>query len=147
MKKFDFGLKFLLDHRKRLEEGCHTELVELVRDLDRVKGVLESCRREYEACEVEFRQRQREGMGGGEIPLYSAFLKKTGVRLQELEETTDLARTEVARKRGELAELAKQRQVMEKLREKAFFEYKKIEARDENKALDETSVQKFGRGN
>ena len=134
---FTFSLQTLLDYRKRIEEERQVELAGEKRMLDEERRKLDSILLEEEKNLGEL---NRVVDKASPAPLVAALLSR-GERLQrertEQEQSVRQAASRVEESRNRLAEAMKDKEMLEKLKEKRMKAYQMDEARRATRANDE----------
>jgi flagellar FliJ protein len=145
MRKFKFKLETVLRVKQRIEEERkqqlqQTELARLaaIRQLDERRGELEETIRQYE----ENSRRKFDRVLAYYYNQYTMWLDQ---KIKEARIHLDYCEREVVKARQRLLEAAKERKILDKLKEKAFRQYKEVELREEVIFLDELGTERFVR--
>ncbi|NMC74357.1 MAG: flagellar export protein FliJ [Geobacteraceae bacterium] len=144
MRRNVFNLERVLHFRRETEKLRKMELALAKREYEIAEDRL---RREEEAIErlnLEFMNRQIEGISAFEMQLYSDFFRKKKVDiLQQREQVTELDR-KVVEKKEHLVEAATEKKIMEQLKQKRIEAHEKEVALREQAFLDEIALQRRG---
>lgn len=144
MRRNVFNLERVLHFRRETEKLRKMELALAKREHELAEDRL---RREEEAIEklnLEFMNRQIEGISAFEMQLYSDFFRKKKVDiLQQRDQVTELDRQVVAKK-DHLVEAATEKKIMEQLKQKRIQAHEKEIAVKEQAFLDEIALQRRG---
>jgi flagellar FliJ protein len=141
---FQFRLAPLLRLREAEEEKRKQALAEALSRRDQERGRLAAVKTERDRC----RQRLvREGaaMDFRERSLFGGYFDRLARQAEGIQQEIETAEAEVARRQGELAEAARDRQILERLRERRRTAHHRAELRRELTQLDELAVLGFGR--
>lgn len=144
MRRNVFNLERVLHFRRETEKLRKMELALAKREHELAEDRL---RREEEAIEklnLEFMNRQIEGISAFEMQLYSDFFRKKKVDiLQQRDQVTELDR-QVVEKKDHLVEAATEKKIMEQLKQKRIEAHEKEIAVKEQAFLDEIALQRRG---
>ncbi|HOI16146.1 MAG TPA: flagellar export protein FliJ [Geobacteraceae bacterium] len=144
MRRNVFNLERVLHFRRETEKLRKMELALAKREHELAEDRL---RREEEAIEklnLEFMNRQIEGISAFEMQLYSDFFRKKKVDiLQQRDQVTELDR-QVVEKKDHLVEAATEKKIMEQLKQKRIQAHEKEIAVKEQAFLDEIALQRRG---
>jgi flagellar protein FliJ len=142
MAKFVFRLEGVLRQRKHVEREKQRELALKQRQLVELQGHLQQLQQTVETANNDVRRNRLTGrLDMGFLAAHRRFL--TGMQRQAMEmfQKIALAARAVDEARAELAQAAKQRKVIEKLRERQFARWKAELSRRELAELDEIGMQ------
>jgi len=144
MRRNVFNLERVLHFRRETEKLRKMELALAKREHELAEDRL---RREEEAIEklnLEFMNRQIEGISAFEMQLYSDFFRKKKVDiLQQRDQVTELDR-KVVEKKDHLVEAATEKKIMEQLKQKRIETHEKEIAVKEQAFLDEIALRRRG---
>lgn len=141
---FQFRLAPLLRLREAEEEKRKQALAEALTRRDAEKERLAAVETERGRC----RQRlAREGaaMDFRERSLFGGYFDRLAREAETVQRDIEAAEEEVARRKAELADAARDRQILERLRERKRAAHHREELRRELTQLDELAVLGFGR--
>jgi flagellar FliJ protein len=144
MKKFKFKLETVLKVRTRLEDLRKRELRQAELRLEEALRQLK--RRQAEIAETtamyqENLQKQRLDLNLATY--YHNYLNKLNQLLVEDYARIDRCNEDLAKARQNLIEATKEKKIVEKLKEKAYEEYKLTELKQETEFLDELGTTRF----
>jgi len=145
MKKFNFRLQKVLNHKIRLFEIAQTQHAEAMQILRREETKLESLKETYKNCLFELAQKTTKNFKVrdlGPYYRYMSFIKK------EIAGQTKIvieAYQEEEKRRHALMQAAKEKEVLSKLRERRYSEYKYTIQQEEQKFLDDITASKYAR--
>lgn len=147
MAKFKFKLETVLKVKVRVEELRQRELRYAENQRDQAQRQLMLRQAEVAQALSNFREDLTRRIDVREAVNYDRFIRFLNKQVELA--AAHLAECErlVAEARDKLIEAAKERQILEKLKEKAYEEYKLEEQRLENKFLDELGTGGFIRQN
>ena len=142
MAKFAFQLEAVLRHREHVEQERQRELAEAQAEMARLQAELTRLNGSIESGMDDLRT---NGLVGTLDMRYIAAHRRfvLAVRQQAMGVVQAMARQQlkVDEARRNLAEAAKQRKILEKLRERQFDRWKTQQTRDELEELDEVGAQ------
>lgn len=144
MKKFKFKLETVLKVRTRLEDLRKRELRQAELRLEEALRQLK--RRQAEIAETtamyqENLQKQRLDLNLATY--YHNYLTKLNQLLAEDYVRIERCNEDLAKARQNLIEAIKEKKIVEKLKEKAYEEYKSAELKQETEFLDELGTTRF----
>lgn len=144
MPKMNFGMERVLTYRKDIENVRKLEFAaaqqEYFGSFERLKD--EESR--VDSINVDFNDRQREGITATELELYAVFFrrKSADIKLQR-EETANLS-DRMTEKRNILVEAAKDKKVLETLKDKQVQAHKQELLYKERIFMEEIALRKKG---
>jgi flagellar FliJ protein len=142
MAKFRFRLQAVLRHRLQIEEERQRALATVQQQLTTLTNELKAMDDQVEQANQDLRTNHLVGpVNVGYLTAHRRFI--VGVRRQAmlLVQRMALVQKQVDEARLALAEAAKQRKIIEKLREKQLDRWRQEAARKEGDALDEIGMQ------
>jgi flagellar FliJ protein len=142
MAVFHFKLHAVLRQRELAEQGCQRDLAVAQAARAVVQAELARLEEAMRAALADLRQNQLVGsLNLSFLAAHRRFIlamqRQTAVQLQKMQE----AQSKVVAEQARLAEAAKQRKVIEKLRERQHAEWAEAIARKESAAMDEIAGQ------
>ncbi len=139
-----FKLQSVLNYRQRLEDQAQQVLARTLQHQVKLQEQIAQCRQQLDSCAAEVQRRQQEGLSIAELTMYEdqiRHLRQLQVRYHgQLKKLND----QIDRERAALLTAARERQVMEKLKEKQEAEYRRELDRKEREMLDEISLRPKG---
>lgn len=142
MARFVFKLEGVLRQRELMEQAKQRELALKQRQYVELEGALQQLQSAVQMANQDVRENRLVGrLDMSFLAAHRRFLSGMQRRAVELVQRLALAQRGVADARAELAEAAKQRKVMEKLREKQFARWRAEQERRELAQLDEVGMQ------
>lgn len=144
MKKFSFTLRPVLEHRKRIEEEKQLVVAERQRDLSAAQNELARLNGRFK----EYAERLRSGhmaLSTEELRAHYAHLEFLDRAMTMQHAVISQCRFALDRAREELLEAAKDRKIIEKLKERRLGEYRALEQAEEQKALDDSNNRRYAR--
>ena len=145
MKKYKFKLESILGFRERIEEQLRSELSDLHHNLAEEEARVTNLERYYN--EETDRMLERGEITPLELTLYNGYLSGIRTRIEDGHKIVATCTARVENKREELLEAAKEKKVLEVMKEKDHKEYHKAILKIEQRMLDEHSTNKFITGN
>ncbi len=139
-----FKLQSVLNYRQSLEDQAQQILTASLLKQRQLEEQQQQYQQDLDNNDQELKKKQKIGMTVAEIDVYEGriyhcrnFVKKIDVQLLQLAE-------QIERERKALLIVARERQVMEKLKEKQEAEFHQDLARKERIMLDEISLRSKG---
>jgi flagellar FliJ protein len=135
-----FGLDTVLDYRQRLEDIAKNNLAQARKAEEEVRHQLEGEQENCRQLVATIEHVQEKGVNIMELIHHEehlAFIKK---RVVELEKELKKKREHIARTRKELMKKAKDRQVMQKLKERQNADWQQYLNKKEAAILDEIAI-------
>ena len=142
MARFVFKLEGVLRQRKQVEQEKQRDLAERQRHLVSIQDALQELQGTVASSNADMRDNRLVGtLNMSFIAAHRRFLAGMQKRSTELMQRIVLATRAVDEARNLLAEAAKQRKAIEKLREKQLERWKEDQAKREAALLDEAGMQ------
>jgi flagellar FliJ protein len=143
MKKFKFKLDTVLKVKLRIEAERKQQLQQTELARDAALRQLENRRAELEETIRQYEVNTRRKFDRILAHYYNQYTIWLGGKIKEARIQLDYCENEVAQARQRLLEAAKERKTLEKLKEKAYRQYKTAELREEIIFLDELGTERF----
>ncbi|MDR1440691.1 MAG: flagellar export protein FliJ [Clostridiales bacterium] len=144
MAKFKFKLKTLLSLRRQLEEQAKSALSKAIMSLNRELARLSGIRAAISASLDEFRVLSGGRFEAGRIKEYNRFISAMREREKAQLAEVKAAEGRVEQARRELLEAVQRREMLDKLRDKAYVRYLDDERHAEQMVVDEIISYKIG---
>ncbi len=139
-----FKLQTLLKYRKTLEDQAQQRLAELLNaEAQMVQQQGEICAK-VEKLTRQLEEKQRSGLSVLELRLYEDQIVYHRQRSEQLRRQLEELALLIDQRRGELVAAARERKMIEKLKEKQLAEYLSTLDRKERILLDEISLRQKG---
>ena len=137
MKSFVFSLERMRDYRNQVLDTEKNTLMALHKRLFAVEEKIRQCRefRQYKREEMQWKQQQGSTMR--ELEEYKFYLENMRMQLDALEEERIQAALEVERQRKVVIKASQDVSSLDKLEEKQLEDYHYLEARDNEKNIQE----------
>ncbi len=142
---FRFRLQPVLDTRIAFEEKLLREFSEKKRDLEKGISILDALKKERHSWIRDMQEMMNREVTAYDIGMHSAYINYLKGRVEYQQMAVDELSKKMEEKREELLEAVKKRKIMENLKERQFVEYEENIEMLERKALDEISIQAYGR--
>ncbi len=143
MKKFSFNLESVLNHRKLLEEREQEKLSKIHQALLLAQSQKEGLRLQTKECLQMMAQEQKGLIDLDKIRHLASYIEKLELDIAELAQQILKIEVEKERQTECLIEARKQREIVDKLKEKRHATYDREGRELEQKLLDELSVVQF----
>lgn len=142
MRKFVFNLEPLYGHRQRTEELRQKEFAEAAQSLQAEEQKLAELIGLYKSSAAELDELKEQGAGIHDLGTHQSYLEGLKRRIKAQEANTARKRVELEKKRAELVEAARERKVLEIMREKSLSAHQsRAEALELKEADDLTSAR------
>lgn len=135
--KFKFRLKSVLNIKTQTESIKKTELGQALTVLDKENKKLKFLVLQLNDYINEYRGLLNKGQLAAEIRSFNIYLGKQKEKIEMQKETVDKAKENVDRVRQELIAVAKEKDMLEKLRTKKKLIFNEMELKEEQKLIDE----------
>jgi flagellar export protein FliJ len=147
MKQFSFKLDQVLAYRKLVEDTQEQKLYVIQTAILNMQKTRDDLRTKIDLCGNKLSERSCGAIDIEEVRILSTYLERLNAELASV--LKSLAKLEQARiaQLEIVLEARRGREIMEKIRDNSFSEYKKETEALERKMLDELSVTQFGRLN
>ena len=139
-----FKLQSVLNYRQSLEDQAQQVLSTSLQRQNELEIQLQQQRLKMQQHDGELKQRQQEGLTVAEIDLYESQIQHCRRLIENLQESLLQLDRQIVAERRELLHAARERQVMEKLKDKQDAEYRQELSRKERIMLDEISLRNKG---
>jgi flagellar protein FliJ len=145
MKKKGFRLDKVLHYRKEMEKVRRLEFAEAAQELEAACFQLKCEEEEVERLDSEFMDRQKEGITGLDLHMYSLFFRKKSVDLRCQRSNVSHLHNEVAARRETLIDAAKGKKILESLEKKCLLTHEREVAEKEKALMEEIALRGKGR--
>lgn len=135
-----FALDTVLSYRQRLEDIAKNNLVQARLAEHEVQLQLTEQHENYRSLLITIEQVQRQGVNILDLIHHEEHLEFINTRITELQQELKKRHDHVTRVRRELLKKARDRQVMEKLKERQNADYKQYLNKKEAAILDEIAI-------
>lgn len=139
-----FKLQSVLNYRQSLEDLAQQALAVSLQRKSDLEAELQCQQSKLQQHDVELKQRQQDGLSVAEIDLFETQIQHCRRMITQLQQELDSLERQIVGERQELISMARDRQVMEKLKDKQETEYRKELSRKEREILDEISLRNKG---
>jgi len=136
-----FKLQTVLNHRQRLENLAQQRLADSLRREAQLHQQITVQKAELNTLQQEFTDRQQKGITVDELQLFGLSIQRHRKALRELLEQAERQRREVAGNREQLADAAREKKLLENLKEKKEAEQRYHEGRLETAKLDDIALR------
>jgi flagellar export protein FliJ len=143
MPKYAFRLQKVMEAKKRAEDRRKQELAQAERVLGREQRVLRALRTRGEGCRKEILDGCEGAVDLGRESMSRARFAGLMRDVERQHEAVDASRRGVGRNREALVECAKERKILENLKEKGLLEHMRHWLRREQKETDEIGRDVF----
>ena len=139
-----FKLQSVLNYRQTLEDQARQRLSDSQQHKQRLETDLHQHQSQLKQFDAELKDRQLEGLTIDEIQLFESQIEHRRRLMVRVQQQLEKLERRILQEREELLQAAREKQVMEKLKEKQEEEYRQELARKEREVLDEISLRNKG---
>lgn len=136
-----FKLQSVLNYRQSLEDQAQQVLTASLQRQKELEDQLLCQQQVLYSADIELKQRQQEGMTVAEIDIYESQIHHCRRVIEDIQQRLHRLDLRIEEERKELLHAARERQVLEKLKDKQEAEYQQELSRQERVMLDEISLQ------
>ena len=145
MAQFDFPLEGVLTHRKRVEEECQRNLARFSQQMREAQNALRELDQSMQGSVSDVRDNRLTGkLDLGFLAAYRRYVASVQRKGLVMAQKMALIQRDIESAKKALGEAAKQRKIIEKLRENQYAKWKTELARKEAADLDEISMRLAG---
>jgi flagellar FliJ protein len=146
MGKMIFGLEQVLTYRREIEKVCRMEFSTAQQEFDGACERLNNEENRVDRLHTESQDRQREGITAMELQIYADFARRKIVDIKLHRKETATLNDRMTEKRDILVEAAKEKKVLEILKEKKVQAHNRDMLYKERIFLEEIALRKKGQG-
>lgn len=139
-----FKLQSVLNYRQSLEAQLQQTLATSLQQHSELEEQLQRQRQCLQQHDQELKRRQQEGLTIAEIDLFEVQIQHCRRLIVDLQERLAQLDYQIVAEREDLLHAARERQVIEKLKDKQETEYRQELSRKERMMLDEISLRHKG---
>ncbi len=139
-----FKLQSVLNYRQSLEGQAQQVLATSLQRQNDLENQLQMQQGNLQKHDTELKDRQKDGLTVAEIDLYESQIGHCRLLIEDIQLQLKRLEQQIASEREELLHVARERQVLEKLKDKQDAEYRQELSRKEREILDEISLRSKG---
>lgn len=139
-----FKLQSVLNYRQSLENQAQQVLTTSLQRRSELEDELQRQRALFQQHDAALTARQRDGLTIAEMELFEIPIQHCRRLIAQFQQELAQLDRQIVGEREELLGMARDRQVMEKLKDKQEAEYRKELSRKEREILDEISLRSKG---
>lgn len=139
-----FKLQSVLNYRTTLEEQAQQALALSQQRQQELVAAIATQQQELTDQDQALKQRQEEGLTIAEIDIYESRISHCRHRSAQLQTQLETLEIKIVKQREALLQAARDRQVMNKLKERQEAEFRYEQERQERIQLDEISLRNKG---
>jgi len=140
-----FKLQSVLNYRQSLEDQAQQVLTTSLQRQKEFEKQLNDQLQVLTTADTELKRRQKDGMSVAEIDLYESQIYHCQRTIEDIQQRLQRLERRIKEERKELLHAARERQVLEKLKDKQEAEYQQELSRQERVMLDEISLRNKGK--
>lgn len=144
--KFEFSFEKLLEYRLSLENIAKRDWVDAQRKVDEAERELREMYDQIDHSREQALKLQRQGgKRSASLMQIDEFVELQKILIEKKKRQIRELKSIAEEKQGLLVEAARERKILEKLKEKRFEEFKKKRKKHEIKVIDDLVVMRHGR--
>jgi len=142
MPRFKFQLEGVLEHRKNIEEEKQRALAAVLSEMQRLRNDLADLDQVARGAVADLRQNRLTGpLDMSFLAAHRRFTGSVQRKALAIAQKMALVQRQIDEARASLAEAAKQRKIIEKLRERQLERWQSLQHRQEMDELDDIGMQ------
>jgi flagellar FliJ protein len=142
---FRFRYEGLLSYRGHMKEMAEIELAASQEALEGAEGTLHRLLESFDDTNASMRLQLSSAMPAQIMKAYADYLADLSRRITRQRKTVSEREKAVGEKRADLLEKAKERKIIEKLKERDYSKWQDQQNRQEQKRLAEVAILRHGR--
>jgi flagellar protein FliJ len=144
MSKKGFRLEQVLNYRREMEKTRTLEFARARREFERACERLKIEEQRVTHLDTECQDRQQEGIAAMELQLYADYFRRKSVDIRQQRRETDSLNRKMAEQQDILAEAAREKKTLERLKEKKVMNLKREIDEKERSLLEEIALRRKG---
>lgn len=124
MKKFEFSLKKVLEYKTNVEEKEKVILAQLNSQHKKLSSEMEALKKEYAALKAVYEETCQKGAEIREVLLLRSYMTELEKKIGQKQREVADAEREIAEQVKKIIEISKEKNTMEKLKERHLDIYK-----------------------
>ncbi|WP_206459636.1 flagellar export protein FliJ [Anaerovorax sp. IOR16] len=145
MKKFQFSLENVKKYKEQILDGLRMEHAVLLAKIQHQEKIIQEMEQQYQSYNNELREKNAKGISTLEIRQYKQYLRIMQNRIKEQFSLLEKLKKEESEKKEQVLEVKKEAASFDKLKERRWLEYKKLEQKEEELRIDEMISNKMYR--
>ena len=145
MKRFQYQLENVLNYKYRVLDDLKSEHAVIVRHVNQKQEEIQRLNHELTEYETEFDQTKKEGMSIESYRLFGMCIEKMEQVIDEEKEQLKLLKKKEEKKKEEVVEAKVDSSKYEKLKERKWKEYQKLEQKVEEAFVEEFVTRSYVR--
>lgn len=142
---YHFKLQTVLDHRQFIEDNLKKELVEIRQQYMAAENVREQLNINAEKTAVRLKEEQADGLPSDQVVAWHHYMRTLSDQIRTQIQLIAKLIEQIARKQAEVLEAMKNRQMLEKLKERGIERYDQEMLRKEMEFINEIAVNQYAR--
>lgn len=144
MPKFSYRLQPVLNVKEQTENAAKNELGKQIHRLDEANKQLQYMYSALEQCHSNIQNESAKGIIVSKLRQYSSYLVSANTRIKQQKENIEKIHDDVDKCREELIKVAKEKKILETLKDKKMQEYSYEQLKLEEKQTDEVVSYRYG---
>lgn len=137
MKKFSFSLDNVLNYKQQVVDALMNEHAVILAEIRAQEELIESVKNQYESCNEELKERQREGIAVSQIYVYENYLDVLIYRVKKEQDVLKILRKKEEVKRNQVIAAKKESASIGNLKDKKIILYNKEVLKEEERLIEE----------
>jgi flagellar FliJ protein len=139
-----FKLQTVLNYRQTLTEQAQQQLSHSLQRKSQLEEELQQQQNQFQQLDQQLQEKQQQGLSIAEIDLFESQISHRRRLIVQLQKQLESLKRQILAERRLLLSAARDKQVMEKLKENQQAEYQQELSRKERGLLDEISLRNKG---
>ncbi len=139
-----FKLQSVLNYRQTLADQAQQQLSSSLQRKSQLEEQVQQQQNSFQQLDLQLKEKQQQGLSVAEIDLFESQILHRRRQIIQLQEQLAPLERQILAERQALMSAARDKQVMEKLKDKQQAEYQQELSRKEREMLDEISLRNKG---
>ncbi len=145
MKKFQFSLENVKKYKEQILDSLKMEHAVLLEQVRHQENIIRELEKQYHAYNAELIEKNSKGITTLELCQYKQYLRIMQHKIKEQFSLLEQLKNEEQKKKEQVVEVKTETASFEKLKEKRWIEYRKLEQKEEELLIDEMISNKMHR--
>ncbi len=146
MRAVRFTMNGVLNYRRLVEEGIQRDMAETEKMIEAEESRISYLEAVHKESMRELKKKQEEEMSSLEIDIYYTFIAQTTKEIEKWSRVLSKLKNQYEIKKAELISAFKDKKIMETMKEKMDEGYNNMIKKEDQKVLDEISMDKYNHG-
>jgi len=142
MKKFNFSLEKLLKYKNQIKDSERANLMGLVAEKNIMVNKVSNLYEQDKETKNKIHNAMNQGVKAQEIIMYNFVIENCRNQIHFLKRDIAILEKNIEKQQKRVAEISREVQALEKLREKKLEEYEELVNKEQNRVIEEYVSQK-----